>query len=221
MPTEPAPIRVEASGNLYESSTCVNKFVLRLNANIYISYSSGDDGAWSAVKIRAGSPPQNLEVYPSTEFGETWVVQDAACFGFPSNCTGLRGGTFNTSKSTSWAPKATYELGEERNLGIATDNGPDADIGLFGFDTLGLQVLGGDNISLSQQVVVGINTTHFVRGNLGLALRSIIFGDTTTSPSFLQSLKDSKLIPSLSYGYTAGASYRKSIRHAHDLICQC
>lgn len=169
-----------------------------------------------------GSPPQNFEVFPATEIPESWVVLDSACFNTSSNCTELRGGTFNTSNSPTWAPKnAIYQLGAERNLGISTDLGKDADVGLFGFDTLGLQVPGGNNISLSQQVVVGINTTHFYRGNLGLAARAIVFGDTTTSPGFLESLKDSNLIPSLSYGYTAGASYRKSIQHLYDSIFPC
>lgn len=162
--------------------------------------------------MRVGSPPQEVEVFPSTEIQETWVVLKTACFNTSSNCTDLRGGVFNPSNSSTWAPKGgLFELGAEDNLGFTTNQGPDADIGLFGFDTLGLDVPGGNNISLKQQVVVGLNTTHFYRGNLGLASRPIVFGDTTTSPSFLQSLKDFGLIPSLSYGLTAGASYRKSL----------
>lgn len=184
--------------------------------------SSGNDGAWSSVKIRVGNPPQEFEVFPATEIPETWVVLATGCSNASSNCTALRGGTFNTSKSPTWDPKdSLYELGAEQNLGIATKSGPDADVGLYGFDTLGVQESGGNNISLNQQVVVGINTTHFYRGNLGLATRPIIFGDTTTSPGFLQSLKDQNLIPSLSYGYTAGASYRKSLDHPQEKKFRC
>ena len=160
--------------------------------------------------IAVGNPPQSFEVLPATEIPETWVVSTAACNGSPSNCTELRGGTFNISHSNTWAPKGLYQLAAERNLGLTTDSGQDADNGLYGFDKLGVRFAGTSNVSLDQQVIAAINTSHFYLGNLGLsASRPIIFGDTSTSPGFLESLKTNNLVPSRSYGYTAGASYRK------------
>ena len=86
-------------------------------------------------------------------------------------------------------------------------------MGHFGYDTIGVPGQSGvANVSLDHQVIAGIVTNTYYLGNLGLSPQNITFGEdkSDTSPSFLSSLKNENLIPSLSFGYTAGASYSKA-----------
>jgi hypothetical protein len=39
----------------------------------------GDDGTWSAISIRVGSPAQWVDVFVSTVSSETWVVGTRGC----------------------------------------------------------------------------------------------------------------------------------------------
>lgn len=72
-----------------------------------------------------------------------------------------------------------------------------------------LATIGETNVTLNKQVIAGIATKDFYLGNIGLAARPLDWTDhTESSPSLMSSLKSQNLIPSLSYGYTAGASYR-------------
>jgi len=114
--------------------------------------------------------------------------------------------------STTWTDKQTWSLNEEAVLGI-----PQNDAGNYGYDVLGIQLHGssGGGVTLKDQVIAGIATNHFYIGNLGLAPRKPAFGDSQ-NPSFLKSLKNENYIPSLAYGYTAGAFYSKSVR-VHQL----
>lgn len=56
--------------------------------------------------------------------------------------------------------------------------------------------------------VIAYASSGFWIGQLGLLPSTLNFSDTISSPSFLRRLKDDGYIPSLSYGYQAGASYR-------------
>lgn len=86
--------------------------------------------------------------------------------------------------------------------------------GTYGYDTLALAgSSGAANISVDHQVIAAIITDDFFVGNLGLSNQAInMTSSADSSPSFLTSLKNQNLIPTLSYGYTAGASYRKDAR---------
>lgn len=123
----------------------------------------------------------------------------------PSNCTVARGGTYDASKSKNWVEKSIYQLGAEANLGYNQNS----DNGEYGFDTLGVAVQGGGNVSLARQLIAGIATKDFFLGNLGLADRSLNFANSASETGFFSQLRSQNLIPSLSYGYTAGAFYRK------------
>ena len=61
---------------------------------------------------------------------------------------------------------------------------------------------------MDQQVVAAIDTKDFYLGNLGLTPRPVNFTWDDPTQSFLSTLKDQKVIPSLSFGYNAGAPYR-------------
>ena len=175
-----------------------------------LTSSLGNDGAWSPFFIRVGNPPTKLQVLASTKVTESWVVLSSLCPSGSSNCTEVRGGTFDTSKSTTWVGIDTFGLGTENNLGFGTSNG------VYGQDTLGVGFQGRGNVTLDQQVVAGLEKDDFFIGSLGLSNRSINFIDQTHStPSFMFELKSRNYIPSLSYGYTAGASYRMSSTAEH------
>lgn len=147
----------------------------------------------------------------STGVQVTWVVEPGGCGPpYPVNCTETRGETYDSTKSTSWHASALYSLGVETNLG--NPYSADSQMGDFGYDTIGLPGQSGvANISLDNQVIAGIKTTTYYLGSLGLSSRNISFSTSSsdTSQTFLSSLKNKNLIPSLSFGYTAGASYSK------------
>ena len=130
---------------------------------------------------------------------------------YPVNCTGARGGAYDSTKSSTWNVNALYSLAAETNLG--NPYSASSQIGNFGYDTVGIPGQSDvANVSLDHQVIAAIETNTYYLGSLGLSSQNITFStdSSDTSPSFLGSLRNENLIPSLSFGYTAGASYRKA-----------
>ena len=109
------------------------------------------------------------------------------------------------TKSQDFTFKGNFTLNIDANLGLDSEgNG-----GSFGYDTLAIPTVNGGNVTLDQQLLSGVATKDFFTGSLGLSARPISFqSPPDTRQSLITSLKDKNLIPSLSYGYTAGASYR-------------
>jgi hypothetical protein len=119
----------------------------------------------------------------------------------PANCVDSRGAQFNYNSSSTWYFTNYYLLGLESNLGLS-------DSGMFGSDTVALGWQGSGEPTLNHQVVAGIATTDFWLGQFGLTPRPTNFTDfNNPQPSFVQTLKNRSIIPSLSWSYTAGASY--------------
>lgn len=130
----------------------------------------------------------------------------------PPDCPFTRGGLFRNNASRTWIYQGTQDLGIERNLG------PKFDVaGYYGLDTVSL---GGHNNtnspSLDSQVVATVIPYIHFTGMFGLRDSPTNLSKTTSEadlsdsyPSYLTSLKTKNLIPSLSWAYTAGASYRK------------
>lgn len=133
-----------------------------------------------------------------------------------ADCDDSRGLLFDLQKSTSWTTESldnrglfklnTYYEGFLNLTGNA----------YYGFETLTLGVPGSDLPSLNHQLVAGIATNNYWLGSLGLSPIPFNFSSFNDSasisdpqPSFLGELKNQSVIPSLSWGYTAGASYRK------------
>lgn len=165
----------------------------------------GYDGNWSPVDIRVGTPQQWLSVYPNTAGQETWVIGPGGCDG-TSTCQEERGGIFYQEESSTWTEIGYYELGFDTQLGDAGD----ADYGLDNVDL-------SDEVLVNGQIVGVINTTEFWLGSLGLGVQPSRFEGTTNRLTFLSSLVENKsVIPSHSYGYTAGAYYRKSAFKFHE-----
>ncbi|KAJ8131941.1 hypothetical protein O1611_g1688 [Lasiodiplodia mahajangana] len=175
-------------------------------------YFEGNDGPWSTFNLRVGTPEQDVRVIVSTASPESFVVlSDYGCSTsilgtVPANCAISRGNLFNPNESSSW-----HELGF---FGINSDGvGLEANLGYseradFGTESIGLGLTGP---SLENQIVAGIaNAEPLYMGLFGLNNQPVNFTSlgNFSSPSFLTTLKDRGVIPSLSWSYTAGARYR-------------
>ena len=101
--------------------------------------------------------------------------------------------------SGTWDNIGMYQLGAEKNL-YPSDNGS------YGLETVSIGSEGTERIP--GQTVAGVATPAFWSGSLGLGhqrSQSSVLSDSTLS--LLSTMKSMKLTPSLSFGYTAGASY--------------
>lgn len=162
----------------------------------------GYDGSWSAVRVRTGRPEQWLWLLPSTLSQEIHVVGPAGCDGTVT-CQTKRGGLFSANESYSFQPKGFYDLNFDSQLDASG-------IGYYGIDNIAFE----DTVtSVPGQVVAVINSTDQWLGSLGLGAQQTRFNGTENYLPLISSLVENQsLIPSHSYGYTAGAAYRKSFR---------
>ena len=129
-------------------------------------------------------------------------------------CAQSRGELFDPSLSTTWSPLGNYSLEIEANLGYDT-------VASYGLDTVALGFsndTGGP--TLQGQVVGGLEPYLFYTGVFGLknqptnfTASNDQFNLTNTKPysSFLTTMRNQNLIPSLSWAYTAGAMYSKYV----------
>ena len=104
---------------------------------------------------------------------------------------------YQWSDSSSWGTNSKTQpiVGLPLTLGIH-------DLGLYGTETLGIGADPDTDLTLQGEQVVGVNATSFYIGSLGLGMRA-------DNSSLLGTLFNQKMIPSISYGYTAGALYRE------------
>ena len=123
----------------------------------------------------------------------------------PSNCTTTRGGIFNYSLSTTWENNLPFYLAIENTLGWNYSQ----DEGQFGWERVGLGFTGSGGPTLNHTVTAWIATEDFWVGELGLNPRPTNFTADMSNPqtSYLSLLYQQNEIPSLSFGYTAGAQY--------------
>lgn len=148
-----------------------------------------------------------VRVLISTAAGTTWVVSDRSCL--PDNfeaCNNNRGGLFKSRVSQTWEQIGFYSLGLEQNLGHSDD-------ATYGLDTVGLEFANAtDILSLSNQLVAALSGDEYPLGVFGLGRQPTYLSNfTSRRPSFLTTLYNQHYIPSLSWSYTAGARYRKSL----------
>jgi hypothetical protein len=160
--------------------------------------------------IEVGTPPQSFQVLPSFQAQNSWVPIVDECVKIsadPAKCGTSRGvqpfaqrssAGFQTNVSSTWEAIGLYELGLERDRGI-TGNG------LSGFDTVELS-----NTTLDHFPITAYASPGYWIGQLGLSTIPLNFSETINSASLLVTLKKEQSIPSLAYGYQAGASYRQT-----------
>ena len=165
----------------------------------------GNDGPWSTFDIRVGTPPQPMKVLISTESYVTSVIsatKPSWCRpDSPADCPQNLVGLFHVNASSTW-----------RNASMS-DSGYNS-----GLDTLGLGLPTSTSVELKSQMISALTTGNVSIGSLGLAPRHPSF---TTSGrmdmAFLPSLKFAHHVPSLSYGYSAGARYRMLMQRSQQL----
>lgn len=171
----------------------------------------GNDGLWSSFPLQVGHPDQDVRVFPSTAAAATWVVTaDGACpDGIPlpqgtgtSKCADSRGRLFNENTTVTFVPNSKYTLGVEANLGL------DSAVS-YGYDTITLGWQGSGSPTLEHQIIAELADPRYWIGSFGLNPRPTNFTSfVNPQPSAMQTLRTNEQIPSVSYGYTAGAHYR-------------
>jgi hypothetical protein len=171
----------------------------------------GNDGRWSSFIVRIGTPEQNFAILPSTAGHETIIPMPEGCTADdPTNCAELRGvypfngetaTGFQTNASSTWNSIGLYTLDLGDRLGLDGN-------GLYGLEKVGLQLQNSNGLTLDGQVVAGIATKNHYIGSFGLGPKPSNFSTYDNPvPSFMRTLRDKRMVPSLSYGYTAGAAY--------------
>jgi hypothetical protein len=148
---------------------------------------------------------------------ETYVISSEGCAkslnwtGTGKNaCEQKRGGTLDLDKS-SWRANSIYAMD---NMEIFRKYNLTEMAGRFGYDTVTPGYVNAGGIPVSHSVVAGVvDLKFFVMGQFGLRPEGTNFSDNTgqNAPqmTYVEKLKRQKSIASLSYGYTAGAYYRK------------
>ena len=152
-----------------------------------------------------GTPEQDVRVLISTASQQTWVILPEGCLRTDTICPDARGGLYNYNTSSTWNQlgEGYFELSVEQNLNLSA-------VGLYGHDTITLGGEGSGGPTLQNQIVGGIGTEIYYLGMFGVNPKSTNFsGLDEEQPSYLTSLKNQNLIPSVSFGYTAGAQYRE------------
>ncbi|KAF7935175.1 uncharacterized protein EAE97_008082 [Botrytis byssoidea] len=188
-------------------------------------YFDGDDGEWSSLALRVGSPAQDVRVLVSTNSPQTLVVLPLGCTSaaispVPSGCANARGGLFNNSLSNTWEDIGLFGI-NGNGVGFQADLGysQSAD---FGLDSIGLGYVSGTNgPTLDNQTIGAIATASpFYTGIFGLGTQPLNFTTVGnySSESYFSSLWSQKLIPSLTWSYTAGAKYRLKAGQYAQLI---
>jgi hypothetical protein len=128
----------------------------------------------------------------------------------------LRGGLFSSENSSTWQynfisgpNKDYYDMNVDTQLGYH-------DFAYQGFDMVSLAGAGGPSIAQNVSVGMFFPTNDSYLGLFGLDPTPSNFATFTGDPkslqfpSYLQQLQNQSLIPSLSWGYTAGNPYRKA-----------
>lgn len=184
---------------------------------------AGIDGTWNTFKVKIGSQEQNASALVSTTSSQVWVVNAQACTtgvlgSLPKavsqmsfeQCASSRGLLFNTSQSSTWSEIGYY--------GLQTPSTSNVDaIGLFGLDKVVLPLWDEDEGVTMGNTTVGtigtyatMATPEIWQGRIGLQSAPTKFPSEPSRPSYITGLFQKQLIPSQSFGYTAGAWYRKN-----------
>jgi hypothetical protein len=207
------------------------------------------DGLYTLFNLQIGNDTQkqNFRFVPSTSSFTTWLPLYERCGGiiplaanyslFPTDLTvcaeecgvgyydGNQNIGFNASFSTSYKELDT----ETMDLGSITKNPAD----IFGtmYDAGSAAAAGVDLVSLQvgnnswyqapkRTVTFGVDSLLYILPTLGLGFGEIV-SHLGTYPSFMDTVTSTSVIPSRSWGYTAGANYRTSTSPSLYLCVCC
>ncbi|KAI5364499.1 Putative aspartic peptidase A1 family, aspartic peptidase domain superfamily [Septoria linicola] len=183
-------------------------------------YWLGNDGNWSTIALQLGSQKQLVQVLPATSGSSVWAVHTQGCqfptdpslVADPEDCVDLRGGLFSPSNN-SFEEISRNDPNNPYFQLLFSD--AEASLGYNGTAILGKDdfCFGSnpctDATTLKDQVVATYADEFPYIGQLGIsawANHVRYANDTDVSP--LASMKADGKIPSLFYGYTAGARYK-------------
>ncbi|TGO47709.1 hypothetical protein BCON_0266g00150 [Botryotinia convoluta] len=164
----------------------------------------GDDGSWSAVSIRLGTPKQWVNLFPNTLSAETWAIGPYGCQDDDSTCLDSRDSIFNATQSSTWEPLLTLESSPYWRLGTGNSlQWPP--YGEYGLDNL---AFGPDGPTIPNATIAMINATEYWVGSFGLGASTGNFSYVIPNVTYaqLETLGD---ILGAGYGFTAGAIYQQ------------
>lgn len=174
----------------------------------------GNDGKWSTFFINLGDEDgsgrgQNFKVLISTSSPIILVPGQAEWCN--NDCAEARGVEIFNGKQPSglvedgWKESGLYDL-------PLPDwwSGNDSLGGHWFTGNVGLGTSSSQSLILTDQFVVDHTNEDFYMGTFGLAAGAIDPGSGAKEPFITNFYKSAQKIPSVSYGYTAGAFYRKS-----------
>lgn len=211
----------------FPRSTLPTPFSLRTSGQF-----DGNDGQWSTFLLSVGKPAQQFRVLASTSSMLTWVPKDDGCAGndVPANCSEWRGvDNVKGGRSDGYIEDFSADF-SFTNLFALPFSAHREPAGMFGRnDDVGWSYAfgvryGTDTMAFSSSSAGGgLQTPHPVpfammtRWDYWLGSISLVpwYIDDSTGKegqgkqTLLEMLANSSAIPSRSYGYTAGAYYRK------------
>ncbi|KAL4729330.1 hypothetical protein ACLX1H_003745 [Fusarium chlamydosporum] len=162
---------------------------------------SSTDGNWSTISFYLGSNSQHVDVLVSTALSEFWAIGPGGCLPKDPNCIAARGGIYDAEESSDYNPLGTWQLGLS-DLGYGGN-------GNYGRDLVNTQSpLSKEPFTMNGVLITTINTTDYMTGLFGLGITQGNFNGTVAESPLTQAVSEYGLIPSYSFGYTAGAHYR-------------
>ena len=164
----------------------------------------GIDGKWSSFTMRVGTPTQFVRTFLSFAVYQTWVVLPLGCSAAAdqASCAEGRGWLWDNDTSSTFEPRGIYDMWVGANLGIYGN-------GIAGFDRVGLGGEGEGGPTLENSTIIAYAGYSFYLGMLGINPKPSNFTNfNDPTPSMMTRLKQQRKIPSISFGYTAGAHYR-------------
>ncbi|KAF2688332.1 acid protease [Lentithecium fluviatile CBS 122367] len=174
----------------------------------------GNDGKWSTFYINLGDDGtghgQNFRVLPFLSSPVTmvpaqseWCNQDCAAKRGMQIFNGEQPLGYETDSSKAWVKAGIYEIPRPDWWNPGELNGT------LGRDNVGLGQSSSLSPVLASQFVMTYTSGEYYLGSFGLAAGTLAAGNSQTPPFLFNFARGPpQLIPSVSFGYTAGASYR-------------
>jgi hypothetical protein len=185
----------------------------------------GNDGRWSTFTINIGNDDsgrkgQEFKVLVSTSSPLVQIPIPADWCTTPDKetCAANRGVLtygakqylgFQANQTERWKETGLYSLPPIPYF----DGHPEQNLNAsYGTVTVGLGPSSKESHTLAQQTVAGVNNKNFFMGSFGLAADEVDIGTESPIRSWLFNYHHFSRIPSMSYGYTAGAVYQNNGR---------